>query len=669
MLRSLAAFTVLAGLAACALAQTNYPETEPNETRATANGPFTLNPGDTLSGESHGTGSFFGIVANGSFDYYNLKPVATPAGIYRNTLTVTAPSVCAVVTAGFSQIDGVYNYNGTQLESSGEVTSASATGGTPAATAVWYTFGPSSAINLRIQNSSTTSTNNYVATFGQSQVTPVDLGSVAGGQITITTVGQGHTTNTAMWVYDSNFQAIPGFGNDDVPDPVAHTVLQSTVSRELLSGTFYLALSNSMLMVDVAAPAPPADRQPNTPVSDPGVLQCTSNAVNQNCAFTLTDGAGVDHPVSGAPATKTDGFQVLFFKFTITPPATGSCCQPDGTCVLASQSGCAAKSGTYGGDGSDCSNASCVQPPLGACPQLDGTCLQLTQYACTSYAGAWQGAGTACSGRTFPAAVGAANSGVYTTFHSGAQQGAVLLDISTSTHPITVRRFDMFTIQAYNNSPATAPMDYFIYARSPMAADITGGAGSYVGYEGGTTNPGGNGIPPTNSDSTPAWVLVGRPTGLGTPGSWQMFTVVLDTPVTIPPNSTRGFCVAAHLGSVGYLTGGPTSFNGASGVTLSASVGKTYASSAAPGWGTNLAAGQKTFNGRVYYDIAGCGSADFNCDGDIGTDADIEAFFACISGSCPPPPCYNGADFNYDGDIGTDSDIESFFRVLAGGAC
>ncbi len=31
-----------------------------------------------------------------------------------------------------------------------------------------------------------------------------------------------------------------------------------------------------------------------------------------------------------------------------------------------------------------------------------------------------------------------------------------------------------------------------------------------------------------------------------------------------------------------------------------------------------------------------CGNADFNCDGDTGTDADIDSFFACLSGICPP---------------------------------
>ncbi len=64
-----------------------------------------------------------------------------------------------------------------------------------------------------------------------------------------------------------------------------------------------------------------------------------------------------------------------------------------------------------------------------------------------------------------------------------------------------------------------------------------------------------------------------------------------------------------------------------------------------------------------------CGTADFDGDGDIGTDADIEAFFACLAGNCCATCYAGGADFNADGDIGTDADIEAFFRVLAGGNC
>ena len=64
-----------------------------------------------------------------------------------------------------------------------------------------------------------------------------------------------------------------------------------------------------------------------------------------------------------------------------------------------------------------------------------------------------------------------------------------------------------------------------------------------------------------------------------------------------------------------------------------------------------------------------CGTSDYNGDGDFGTDQDIEAFFACLGGTCCPT-CYSmGSDFNGDGDAGTDQDIEAFFRVLGGGSC
>jgi hypothetical protein len=76
-----------------------------------------------------------------------------------------------------------------------------------------------------------------------------------------------------------------------------------------------------------------------------------------------------------------------------------------------------------------------------------------------------------------------------------------------------------------------------------------------------------------------------------------------------------------------------------------------------------------TFTDRTsgLFDVTLPCAADFDGDGDPGTDADIEAFFACIAGNC----CDTCAspDFDADGDVATDRDIEAFFRVLAGGGC
>lgn len=56
------------------------------------------------------------------------------------------------------------------------------------------------------------------------------------------------------------------------------------------------------------------------------------------------------------------------------------------------------------------------------------------------------------------------------------------------------------------------------------------------------------------------------------------------------------------------------------------------------------------------------GTGDFNIDGAVGTDEDIEAFFRCLGSPC-------NSDFNGDGDMGTDEDIECFFMAIAGQAC
>jgi hypothetical protein len=78
---------------------------------------------------------------------------------------------------------------------------------------------------------------------------------------------------------------------------------------------------------------------------------------------------------------------------------------------------------------------------------------------------------------------------------------------------------------------------------------------------------------------------------------------------------------------------------------------------------------QPVFYTNVFECAQTCGTVDFDGDGDVGTDADIEAFFACLAGNCCPTCWHLGADFDADGDAGTDADIESFFRVLSGGPC
>jgi autotransporter-associated beta strand protein len=158
-------------------------------------------------------------------------------------------------------------------------------------------------------------------------------------------------------------------------------------------------------------------------------------------------------------------------------------------------------------------------------------------------------------------------------------------------------------------------------------------------------------------------------------------TTVLGTGATL--NVSLGYAPSASdmfwlinntnaLGTATTTTGNFVGLNEGDTVTLGTVAGKTY--TAHISYNGNFATGLADHSGNdvVLYGVdwtPRCGTADFNCDGDVGTDADIEAFFACLAGSCPALPCTSTADFNADGDVGTDADIESFFRVLSGGPC
>jgi autotransporter-associated beta strand protein len=149
-------------------------------------------------------------------------------------------------------------------------------------------------------------------------------------------------------------------------------------------------------------------------------------------------------------------------------------------------------------------------------------------------------------------------------------------------------------------------------------------------------------------------------------------TATLSVSLGFAPTASSMFWLISNTNAAttttGYFAGLP---EGAT-VTLGTFAGTTY--TAHISYNGNAATGQADHSGNdvVLYGIdhsPHCGTADFNCDGAVGTDSDIESFFACLSGSCPPPPCTSTADFNGDGATGTDADIESFFRVLSGGPC
>ncbi len=95
------------------------------------------------------------------------------------------------------------------------------------------------------------------------------------------------------------------------------------------------------------------------------------------------------------------GFYGLTLDDTVNAPVqvsiendvavTGACCAPDGTCIDAEASNCAANN--YQGDGTSCALVQCAAL-TGACCVPDGSCVETTIINCT--AGQYQGDGISC---------------------------------------------------------------------------------------------------------------------------------------------------------------------------------------------------------------------------------------------------------------------------------
>src|SRR5882724_7733066 len=110
---ALAGMGLVLVMTGAARAQTTFVETEPNDTRATANGPFVMASGDRIQGNA---------VGPGALDYFKVQPAAGALGIYRYWLTVTSATAGQfAVTSGYSQIDGAMNYRGSPLEGNGVI--------------------------------------------------------------------------------------------------------------------------------------------------------------------------------------------------------------------------------------------------------------------------------------------------------------------------------------------------------------------------------------------------------------------------------------------------------------------------------------------------------------------------------------------------------------------
>jgi spore coat protein A len=120
------------------------------------------------------------------------------------------------------------------------------------------------------------------------------------------------------------------------------------------------------------------------------------------------------------------------------PPASGACCQPDGTCQVMTSAACTTAGGTYQGNGTDCTPNPCPQPS-GACCANNGSCTFVTAVDCASVGGTFQGGLVSCASVTCPV--------ILTPF----QDALPIPAVATPNVGIPPNTYDMY-IREFNHS-------------------------------------------------------------------------------------------------------------------------------------------------------------------------------------------------------------------------
>lgn len=337
-------------------AQTSFPEIEPNGVKAEATPATCVLAGDSLTGTTTGSSATAANSALTSADTFLVETCALAPGVYRHRLTLTTGGAAGHVGTirGLNQT-GTVGVGGTAGTTDTTI-QTSLTTTNPPRTVEWYGFGGGEEIFYRVTGTTTT-TSPYSATLDTTPITPIAIGPFEPGSITFKFCGQGHTTDTELWIYDANLDAIPGYGDDDSQSTsvCGTTSLQSSLVRNFTAGTYFMAVARFNFANDQVASA--TDNYVFGALMDFPGSAADSNTLGANVSFQVIDALAT----TSVAANTTYAFEILWYRFDVGSGGSGtSFCVPGTAGVMA----CAC--GNANGAGKGCANTGSTGASLGS---------------------------------------------------------------------------------------------------------------------------------------------------------------------------------------------------------------------------------------------------------------------------------------------------------------
>ena len=351
---SLVILSALIWLSRPAMAQRT--EVEPNDSKPEA----TLIPG-LQSGETF-TGFQLSGTADGSRDYFRVQTAPAPLGIYRHRLRTVTPHPSGANTGEhYPYIRGLRFENGVVLSTVDDIAQSGVRPGDRYND--YYAFGKSESLYFRVDhNPLAGEVGEYRVTLTTTPVTPVSIGLFIPGTITIDTRGRAHNLsgtqhNTDLWIYDSQLNAIPNYGNDTSTDGAPFDA-GAKLTRSYAPGTYFMALSAYDLTNDQVNPPDDPSRLVGTVLDFPNAVlssyEANGSQAGSDLDFGVTDAAGTREFSAVKPDSVYGVYWAQFQVATFGDANMDGAVNLDDFNVLASHFGQSAATwyeGDFSGDG------------------------------------------------------------------------------------------------------------------------------------------------------------------------------------------------------------------------------------------------------------------------------------------------------------------------------